>query len=132
MIREEIPHVLLASARPGYGFGWKTPVAWEAVESWMTAARQAGAQSILCLLNEDHLRLYDSVPGGLLEGYRAAGFEVAHIPVVDHVHPPLNAEELRHVEEHFEHLPKPVLIHCSAGVDRTGAAVKHLKTVLGQ
>ena len=132
MIREEIPNMLQASPRPGYGSGWNTPVKLPAVESWIHAARATGVRSILVLLDEQHLGLYGSLPDGLLAVYRAAGFEVAHISVVEYANPPLNAEQLQRLEQHFARLPKPVLIHCSAGVVRTGAAVAHLREVLGQ
>jgi len=85
-------------------------------------------KSIVCLLNEQHLKLYGAVPGGLLQAYRDAGFEFGHVPVADHQWPPLSCTELKAVEKHFNELTKPVLIHCSAGIDRTGAAVRHLKS----
>lgn len=127
MIRSEIPDLLFATSRPGYDHGANASVEHEVVEDWITAARIKGTKSIICLLNESHLKLYESLPGGLLQAYRDAGFEVAHVPVADHQRPPLANGDLAEVERHFERLPKPVLIHCSAGVDRTGAAVRHLK-----
>jgi protein-tyrosine phosphatase len=132
MIREEIPNVLLASARPGYDHGRNRPVAAESVTDWMQAAREAGARSILCLLNDEHLRLYGTVQGGLLQGYRAAGFAVVHVPVTDHADPPLTQQQLRMIEQQFAAMPKPALVHCSAGIGRTGAAVAHLKAALAE
>jgi len=127
MIQREIPGHLFSSSRPGYDYGRNSPVAAEVVGDWIGAAKSQGVKSIVCLLNEQHLKLYGAVPGGLLQAYRDAGFEVGHVPVVDHQRPPLSAEELAVVERKFEELPKPVLVHCSAGIDRTGAAVRHLK-----
>lgn len=105
-------------------------VASGSVEKWIAAARKVGGRSILCLLDERHLGLYASVPGGLLNGYRTAGLEVGHVPVKDHDTAPVTAVEMGRVVEEYEKLPKPVLIHCSAGVDPAGAAVKHLKGIL--
>jgi protein tyrosine phosphatase (PTP) superfamily phosphohydrolase (DUF442 family) len=129
MIREEIPNLLFATSRPGYDYGANAPVSPEVVSQWIAEVKNSGAKSILCLLNEHHLRLYGATPSGLLQAYRDAGFQVGHVPVVDHQKPPLSGSELKSVEQYFNKLPKPVLIHCSAGVDRTGAAVRHLKTV---
>ena len=129
MIRKELPDLLFATSRPGYDYGANAPVSPEVVSQWIAEVESMGAKSIICLLNEQHLKLYGGLPAGLLQAYRDAGFEVAHVPVVDHQRPPLSGSELKSVEQYFNELPKPVLIHCSAGVDRTGAAVRHLKTL---
>lgn len=129
MIREEIPDLLFATSRPGYDYGANEPVSLEVVSQWIAEAKSVGAKSILCLLNEQHLKLYGGLPTELLQAYRDAGFEVGHVPVVDHQRPPLSGNELKAVEQFFNELPKPVLIHCSAGIDRTGASVRHLKTL---
>ena len=131
MIRKEIPGLLFAASRPGYDHGRNAPVAPEVVFQWIAEAKSSGAKSIICLLNEQHLKLYAELQVGLLQAYRDAGFEVGHVPVVDHQRPPLSDTELKAVEKHFNELPKPVLIHCSAGIDRTGAAVRHLKSRVG-
>ena len=129
MIREEIPDVLFATSRPGYDYGANAPVSPEVVAHWIAEVESMGAKSIICLLNDQHLKLYGAQSTGLLQAYRDAGFQVGHVPAVDHQRPPLSVIELKSVEQHFKELPKPILIHCSAGVDRTGAAVRYLKTL---
>jgi hypothetical protein len=108
MIRIEIPNLLFATSRPGYDYGANVPVSPEVVSLWIAEVESIGAKSIICLLNEQHLKLYGGLPAGLLQAYRDAGFEVGHVPVVDHQRPPLSGSELMCVEQYFNELPKPV------------------------
>lgn len=119
--------VLARSCRPGYS---AKAVGVDSVNANVGSWLAGGIRSVICLLSADQLAFYAEVPGGLLEFYRSRGISVAHIPVTDYKQPPLNTKELEWVWAAFTELPKPVLIHCSAGIDRTGAAVKHLNEII--
>lgn len=109
--------------RPGYP---GKAVSESDVEIWCNEVNRAGIKSILCLLDEEQLKFYSELPGGLLGHFKSRGFEVGHVPVEDHKWPPLDDVELARVWVLFKSLPSPVLVHCSAGIDRTGAATKHI------
>lgn len=96
------------------------------VDRWLEEVRSVGVKSIICLLAEDQLVLYSSPPSGLVAYYQQAGFSVAHIPAHDHQSPPLTVRHLEQIWNAYQSLPKPVLAHCSAGIDRTGCAIKYI------
>ena len=119
--------VLARSPRPGFAPGAESRVPREAVEQWAADARARGITSILCLLDEDQLPLYHpALPDGLLRYYADAGFAVAHVPTPDGRTHPYTPEQLDGAWRAFLALPKPVLVHCSAGMDRTARVVNHI------
>ena len=118
---------LAISTRPGYRPGAEFRVSREAVDAWVAEMQEAGIASIICLLAGDQLPLYDrALPEGLVGHYRAVGFDVAHIPTTDGQQEPFTSGQLETAWRAFRRLPKPVLVHCSAGFDRTGRIVGHI------
>ena len=102
------------------------------VVKWVERVRESGIQSVICLMHSKELRYYDGLAGmedGLLDLYHKVGFGVRHLQWADPAH--AKTEEARtalraRVEEikvrayeAFLELPKPVLIHCSAAIDRS-------------
>ncbi len=132
MINWVIPGELARSSRPGYHLGRGQLVPLSEVRSWTEDVLAGGIRSIICLLADEQLQLYSSVPGGLLGLYRESSLVVTHIPVDDYREPPLTDTQLAQVLDAFIRNPKPVLIHCSAGIDRTGAAVRFILERLGK
>lgn len=120
-IREE----LARSSRPGYP---SHAASVDEVDAWTAEARDFGIRTIICLLAPTQLAFYDGVPGGLLNYYRAKGFVVVHLPTTDKPgdQSPLSREELDSIAGAYRQAAKPALIHCSAGIDRTGAAVVYI------
>ncbi|MGD9892385.1 MAG: hypothetical protein AB7R89_26480 [Dehalococcoidia bacterium] len=118
---------LAISPRPGYRPGAEHRVPRTTVDAWVDDMRAAGIASIICLLAGDQLPLYDrTLPGGLVQHYVNSGFAVAHIPTADGQAEPFTLEQLDRAWGAFCRLPKPVLVHCSAGFDRTGRVVQHI------
>ena len=110
--------------RPGYGMEHAV-IPPEVVSEWVIGIKAMEARSVICLLSEPELEWYSHLPGGLLGTYQAAGLEAVSIPVP--MDPGvLAANHLKQLEESFIRLPKPVVIHCHAGLVRSGAAVAHL------
>jgi len=114
--------ILAKSSRPGHPS--ETGITQSIVDSWITEVKEMGVESIICFLSNDQLPFYSDLPNGLISYYRDSGFEVAHIPQTDYEYPPLSDVNLQLAISSFDELKKPVLIHCSAGKDRTGLAIR--------
>ncbi len=122
-----IEGLLARSPRPGYQPGWESLVPREQVDAWVEEKREFGVSSILCLISNDQLPLYRrALPQGLIAYYEEVGFEVAHLPTYDGLTEPYTPEQYEQAWHYFQELPKPVLVHCSAGYDRTGRVIGHI------
>ena len=126
----EIENHLARSHRPGRWHSGR--ITKEIIDDWIIEAKSMGILSIICLLEDEQLGLYKALPYGLLSYYEDNGFNVVSIPIIDHKYPPISEQEALEIFEAYLQLPKPVLIHCSAGQSRTGEAVFYIKHKLSE
>jgi hypothetical protein len=84
---------------------------------------EVGIRSVICLLTARQLKRYyisgglDLHPEGLLGYYDSQGLKVSPIETPD-FEPP-SSDIMNRALRAFQSLPKPILLHCSAAIDRT-------------
>jgi hypothetical protein len=114
-------------------YGGRTPLPPDArplVAEWVKRVREHGFKSIICLLEDAQLDRYYVRGGlglhanGLLGYYKSQGFEVRHFALTDYQSPSVSEKET--IIKLFDELPKPVLLHCSAGIDRTSPVAGYI------
>lgn len=117
---------------PLYGGSGKnlTASATDLVRIWAEQVIMEGIKSVISLMHDKDLACYaclDLGTSSLLKYYRSVGLQVVHIPWEDPHHKKSSHEEIRSTllkvrKEAFsayDRLPKPVLLQCSAGIDRS-------------
>ena len=114
------------------------------VLAWVRRVRQEGVRGIIALMGEKELRHYALASGeasGLIDLYKNEGLFVRHIPWEDPAHSAVSAglsydEQLEQVRVKalaaFDEAPKPDLLHCSSGIQRSSPMAAFIYAQRGQ
>jgi protein-tyrosine phosphatase len=93
------------------------------VEEWISLIQSRGIKRVLCLLSAEQLDRFDN----LLAQYRQAFGDdrVAHVPVMDHtlIDKDTLRSEIIPVLTAAVEAEEPIVVHCLAGIGRTGQAL---------
>ncbi len=105
------------------------------LDKWIESVRKEGIVSIISFMSEKELTHYkELLPHGLtlIDYYKSLGFQVCHMPWSDPFHTGY-AKLQSEVEEKrpvvlaaYDQLPKPILVHCSAAIDRSPPVVAYV------
>jgi hypothetical protein len=139
-----IPGALACAHRPlryhpRYG-GSGLPIPGEAkplILDWVEQIRMEGIASIISLMHDRDLRCYQQIElGGMnLSAFlEHEGFNLCPLPWEDPAHsrtnPAAKRAKLEQIREHaleaYDRLPKPVLLQCSAGIDRSAPVAAYI------
>ena len=113
------------------------PEATLLVFEWAKRIRQDGIRSIISLMHDRDIGYYQALnlrAADLIGFYKQEGFRVSHIPWEDPHHKKSSTTEkgkmLLKIREKalmaYIKLPKPVLLQCSAGIDRSSPVAAYL------
>jgi len=113
------------------------PDATPFIFEWSMLVQIEGIKSIICLMYQSEIDLYNRLDLGaenLIEFYKQQGFDVAHIPWEDPAHSKtswdLVSKKLEIIRRDalnaYDKLEKPVLLHCSADIDRSSPVAAYI------
>lgn len=112
------------------------PEAAPYVREWAEMVAIYGFQSIICLMSLMEVGFYQDLELGTnnLISFYQSRFKVCHVPWEDPAHSKtprvlieIKKREIRQVAlEGFDNLPKPVLLHCSAGIQRSAPVAAYI------
>ena len=110
-----VPHILYLSPRPGFGLG----AGPESIEEFTDFYRLREVRTVVVLMTAPEIAaVFD---GELLPRYRESGFRVLHCPIDDFSVPADVSSFAECVEELWRALHHgAALMHCAAGIGRTG------------
>jgi len=113
--------IVYGSERPGSPGYHRGGIPSAEVDEWVRFVRDQGIRRVICLLDRGALGQYRD---DLLAGQRAAFDEALHVCIEDFSAPPVG-ELLRILAalESAEKAGHPVVVHCWAGLGRTGLAL---------
>jgi len=101
--------------------GWhSTAPRADAVEEWIGFMQDRGVERVLCLLSGTQLEQTDASTGRYAAAFGSEN--IAHVPVADHHLADLEtlAEEILPFIDESVAAREPVVVHCLAGIGRTG------------
>ena len=105
------------------------------LDKWIERVRNENIVSLICLTSEKELAHYNQLlPAGmsLIDYYKKFGFQICHIPWSEPAHGGYGnfqtevVEKRKDLLEAYDQLPKPILVHCSAAIDRSPPVVAYV------
>jgi protein tyrosine/serine phosphatase len=116
----EVENVLARDCRPGWPGEDVSP---SEMFRWIKHVKKLGVKSIVCLLGEEHVRMY-RIKTSLVNFYKVHELKAEHIRTVDGKVP--GWVVCSRALSAFVKLPKPVLVHCSSGIVRSSFVADHI------
>ena len=97
MFRWAIKGTLAGGPRPRRRIKPLSQVSKSVVDGWIRQMKAKGIRSVICLLDNAQLRLYQTLPTDLMSYFRSCHLSAEHIPVRNYQHPALSASQLKKV-----------------------------------
>ena len=110
------------------------------VFDWADQMKKVGVKSFISLMHDRDVRCYQSLElhaDDLMDFYRKSGFHVAHLPWEDPRHKKATEADKRknllairsEANKAYGPLPKPIVIQCSAGIDRSALVAAYIHVI---